>query len=370
MKLDLINSRFPVNLGCRIYDSIEGELVEKPLSNSSDLSKASFLSKQSRIHYAKKERIPDRFDTSVVDAKGNYLPLNKSTQYRSPNSKPKKKQTFDDEILKKYPSVSESFDQYPSMIASYLKDHIYDVKEDSVKNRLESGKLPGGVWDLQGRKSTPPKSTLGPGSYEVYDSNLTSHGRTELRGGHFNTAPCVANELEPPVEPDFLPLKERQRYYRCKAHEDAKHARSDRSSSTSRVSSVSFVKGGSLCGSISLEASVSSASLFGAGAGARDDDFFMRKRASSVTLRPSRASYGADLSAKTHSAVGRGAAAPTTSPLQRQHEQSMALALGASAGTGTEVDAANHTGDEIAAGITLTPNQPTSASASASVTVS
>ena len=58
MKLDLMNSRIPVNLGPRIYDSIEGENIQHPPNNLKLLSKASFKSKQNRIDYTpKKEKI-------------------------------------------------------------------------------------------------------------------------------------------------------------------------------------------------------------------------------------------------------------------------------------------------------------------------
>lgn len=217
MRLDLINSRFKVGLGPRIYDSIEGDLIEGLPASPKAISRASFLSKQNRLDYGpKSEPVPDRFSVAVVDRNGNFLPMDKTKRIRPANSvSTKKSLTFKDTMsVAQEPADALLLDAYPSKIADYMKDHIYDVKEDTVVNRIQSKKLPGGTWEVTGRKSTPPAHGNGPGDYDVYRT-------APLKGGHFKTQPS-GREHEEAIDPDYLPLKERQRYRRMKAAQDAK----------------------------------------------------------------------------------------------------------------------------------------------------
>lgn len=237
MKLDLINSRIPVELGPRIFDSIEGEFIQAPPRSPKAISKASFLSKQHRLDYSPKtEPVPDRFNLSVVDSHGNFLPVNKSTRVRPKNSISKKKTlTFQDTVTAVKPTSDDLLsDTYPSKIADHMKDRIYNVIEDTVENRLNSRNLPGGVWEVTGRKSTPPAYLVGPGDYEVYDSDLSYRGRNPVRGGHFKTQPS-GREHDEQFDPEYLPLKERKRYQRMKAAQDAKLEASMRSVSPPKL---------------------------------------------------------------------------------------------------------------------------------------
>jgi hypothetical protein len=285
MKLDLINSRLHVDLGPRIYDSIEGEFIQPPPKKPKTIFRAAFVNKQKRLDYEPKtEKVPDRFNISVVDSHGSYLPLDKTKRIRPKQSVSTVHQpTFAEmqETVKKESADPFGLETYPSKIADYLKDHIYDVKEDTVKKRLESGILPGGVWDVAGRKSTPPKYKVGPGDYEVYDSNLTRHGPMEQRGGHFNNGPS-GREIGEELDPDFLPWKERQRFQRRKEKQDEKLARAVRSISPPKsvslldsVGSMSLSNAdeadGALGGSLKSPKKVVS-SLGGTGTKSRFDD--------------------------------------------------------------------------------------------------
>lgn len=128
----------------------------------------------------------------------------------------------------------KKFEVLNSLGLGRMKRQCYDVKEDSVENRLKSGKLPGASWPKEGRKSTPPKLDVGPGEYNVYDSNISYRGKDVRLGGQFNTQPN-GREHEEVFDPDFLPLKERRRYQRKKAAEDEKLAKIMRKASSSRI---------------------------------------------------------------------------------------------------------------------------------------
>lgn len=212
MKLDLVNSRLKYEQGPRIFDSIEGDLIQAPPVSPQAISKVSFLSKQHRLDYSPKtEPIPDRFNNSVVDRCGSYLPINKSPKHRIPSKTVHHKANTDEFLL----------DEFPSEIVDLMKDHIYKIKEETVQRRLESGKLPGGVWDTVGRKSTPPAYNIGPGDYEVYSSDITYRGRSSIKGGQFKTQPS-GREHDEEIDPNYLPLKERKRYLRMMAAQQAK----------------------------------------------------------------------------------------------------------------------------------------------------
>lgn len=219
-----MNSRIPVNLGPRIYDSIEGENIQHPPNNPKLLSKASFKSKQNRIDYTpKKEKIPDRFNLSVVDSHGTYLPLDKTKRFKPKNSIPlTKPETFKEHMKKSSEPIDPlGVEKYPSKLADYMKDHIYEVKEDTVENRIKSKLLPGAFMDGVGRKSTPPKSHIGPGDYDIYSPDLTNRGKVLVHGGQFKTQPSGREDMTA-LEPEFLPLKQRKRYFRKKAAENEK----------------------------------------------------------------------------------------------------------------------------------------------------
>jgi len=238
MKLDLINSRFGVTSGPRIYDSIEGDFIQHAKPGPKAISKAAFKNKQKRLDFEpKKEFVPDRFNVSVVDRCGNYIPADKTKRFRPKQSLPRTTLSSSTDNTKDLIPPKDPFllDTYPSLIVDYKKDHIYLVKEDTVQNRLASGRLPGAAWDVCGRKNSPPASKLGPGDYDVYDSDLTNKGRMKLRGGQFTTD--LAREED--FDPDFLPLKERQRYQRVKTLQEAKQERTGRALSPLRLNNES-----------------------------------------------------------------------------------------------------------------------------------
>jgi len=260
MKLDLINSRIGVNLGPRIYDSIEGDFIQHAPPSPKAISKAAFKNRQKRLDYeVKKEKVPDRFDISVVDKFGSFIPADKTKRFKAQQSISKTTTSTFQEEMKKGPPPKDPFglDAFPSSIADYKKDHIYIVKEDTVQNRLASGRLPGAAWDVVGRKDSPPRYKVGPGDYEVYDSNMTMRGRTEQRGGQFKTEAC----REEKIDPEYLPLKERQRYQRAKAHQDAKLERATRALSPLKLGGGSVVTVGSLQGDVSVDATATQSVL-------------------------------------------------------------------------------------------------------------
>lgn len=288
MKLDLINSRIGVNLGPRIYDSIEGDLIQHPRPSPKTISKAAFKNKQKRLDFEpKKEFVPDRFNASVVDKCGNYILADKTKRFKSKQSVPRPSGVRMNESTQ--PKDPFLLDAFPSLIVDYKKDHIYIVKEDTVQNRIASGRLPGASWDVCGRKHSPPSSKLGPGDYEVYDSGLTNKGRSTMRGGHFTTELARAEDFDP----EFLPLKERQRYHRVKAHQDAKLERAVRTLSPLRMNSDSVgtldhtmgslggsgsvAEGPSLRTSKSMPSSAGGGSLGGYGKKDRFDDLLYKQ---------------------------------------------------------------------------------------------
>ena len=200
----------------------------------------------------KPEYTPDRFDLAFVDSKGNFLPLDKTTRHRPPQSIPRNNDEANEEKRLKLQALSEAlnFDQYPSDRLNALQDGIYNIREDTVKNRIESGKIPGGVWDAHGRQDTPPQYSIGPGDYEVYDGNLTNTGLNVVHGGNFNEQPS-GREYATKLEPEFLPFHERKRYNRRLQHMEAKLLSSTRSCDQLGSAGASL-GGGSIGDSIGL----------------------------------------------------------------------------------------------------------------------
>jgi hypothetical protein len=73
VKLDLFNSRIGVDLGPRVYDSLEGEMIMKAKPAPKSVHVAAFRNGQKRLDYMHKpEKTPDRFYNTVVDSKGTY----------------------------------------------------------------------------------------------------------------------------------------------------------------------------------------------------------------------------------------------------------------------------------------------------------
>lgn len=206
MKLDLINSRFNADRGYRIYDSVEGEFIQKPKLSDKTLAKASFLSKQAKADYfLKNEPTPDRFDLAVIDKCGDFIGANKPIKYKeSIEAASKPKETISEELSALLNDQSLRF-----------RGRDYAVLEDSVSNRLNSKKLPGALWPVVGRTTPPPSDIVGPGNYDIYKPDLGKHGLTPLKGGKFNDQHS-GRAIEEVPNPEFFPLKERKRLLRIK----------------------------------------------------------------------------------------------------------------------------------------------------------
>lgn len=221
MKLDLFNSRATLlpDTGCRIYDSIEGNFIDKPPLKPKDIIKASFKSKAPRIDTkaidTKFDKIPDRFDQDQLDRYGRSMRTKKLQSLKSLDTTGVKTA-----VEVKAESQSAYFkdleEKFPSLRLDYKKDQIYDVKYETIKRRVSEGQVAGGVFPLQGRKDDPPLYKVGPGDYEVYDSPT-------VIGGTFGLQPVDRGFDEVP-NPEYFPLKERKRLKRIHAQQEKRKA--------------------------------------------------------------------------------------------------------------------------------------------------
>lgn len=220
MKLDLFNSRATLlpDTGCRIYDSIEGNFIDKPPPKPKDIIKASFKSKAPRIDTkaidTKFDKIPDRFDQDQLDRYGRSLRPQKLQSLRSPDTGTKTAVELKAEIQSAY--FKELEEKFPSLRLDYKKDRIYDVKYETIERRVSEGQVAGGVFPLQGRKDDPPLFKVGPGDYEVYDSPT-------VIGGTFGLQPVDRGFDEVP-NPEYFPLNERKRLKRIHAQLEKRKA--------------------------------------------------------------------------------------------------------------------------------------------------
>lgn len=220
MKLDLFNSRSTLlpDTGCRIYDSIEGNFIDKPPPKPKDIIKASFKSKAPRIDTkaidTKFDKIPDRFDQDQLDRYGRSLRTQKLQSLSSPDTGAKTAIELKAEIQSAY--LKDLEEKFPSLRLDYKKDRIYDVKYETIERRVSEGQVAGGVFPLQGRKDDPPLYKVGPGDYEVYDSPT-------VIGGTFGLQPVNRGFDEIP-NPEYFPLNERKRLKRIHAQLEKRKA--------------------------------------------------------------------------------------------------------------------------------------------------
>lgn len=220
MKLDLFNSRATLlpDTGCRIYDSIEGNFIDKPPPKPKDIIKASFKSKAPRIDTkaidTKFDKIPDRFDQDQLDRYGRSMRPQKLQSLRSLDTGVKTAVEVKAETQSAY--LKELEEKFPSLRVDYKKDRIYDVKDETIMRRVSEGQVAGGVFPLQGRKDDPPLYKVGPGDYEVYDSPT-------VIGGTFGLQPVDRGFDEVP-NPEYFPLKERKRLKRIHAQQEKRKA--------------------------------------------------------------------------------------------------------------------------------------------------